>query len=341
MEVDYSKKANIIIKYGIPLCLAIMFLISYIVYTTTNKNEILTIRDAKIAGTFVSVRAQANGKLASIEVADGSLVEAGDVLASVEVAVTEDTIKQLEQNVTLAKENLEQLKKGRDIQIPVAPTVDVTAANADLSRAEARKDRMEELFKMGAISKVKRDEAIADYNAAKDRATAARPPEFKTVHKDTPPEIIESAKLNVRQAEAAVKRAREDASATEITSPIDGTFYLANIEEGSEIHAGERLFNIGDAGNMWIEARVDGKKIEKLYLGQFVTYEIDGKKFSGTITEIEEEVKSENPEEKMATEGEAPKIEGDDGKRAVKISLSEEASVGQKPGANVIVEFHS
>ena len=341
MEVDYSKKANIIIKYGVFVFLGIMLAILYTVYSATNKNENLTIRDAKIAGTFVSVRAWANGKLASIEASDGSFVEAGDVLATVEVAVTEDTIKQLEQNVALAKENLEQLKRGQDIQVPVAPTVDLTAANADLSRAEARKDRMEELFKMGAISKVKRDEAVEDYNAAKARATAATPPEFKTVHKDTPPEIIESAELNVRQSEAAVKRAKEDASATEITSPINGTFYLANVESGSEIHAGDRLFNIGDAGNMWIEARVDNHAIGKLYLGQFVTYEIDGKKFSGTVTEIEEEVKSENTEEKAATEGEAPKIEGDDGKRAVKISLSEEASVGQKPGANVIVEFHS
>lgn len=340
MEVDYSKKADIIIKYGMPILLVIMLLISYIVFSATNKSETLTIRDAKIAGTFISVKAQANGKITSIVASDGSIVEAGDILATVEVAVTEDTIKQLEQNVNLAKENLEQLKKGQDIQMPVAPTVDLSAANADLSRAEARKDRMEELFKMGAISKIKRDEAVEDYNAAKARATAATPPEFKTVHKDTPPEIIESAELNVRQAEAALKRAKDDASATEITSPIDGTFYLANIEEGSEIHAGERLFNIGDAGNMWVEARVDDKTIEKLHLGQFVSYEINGKKFSGTIIEIEEEIKTENTVE-QATEGDITKIEGDDGKRAVKISLSDEASVGQKPGKNVIVEFHS
>lgn len=340
MEADYSKKASLIIKYAVPAFIAVVLLIAFVMFALMDKSETFTVRDAKIAGAFVSVKAMANGKLTEITVDDGALVETGAVLAKVEVAVTEDTIKQLEQNVTLAKENLEQLKKGQDVQMPVAPAVDLTSANADLSRAESRKNRMEELFKMGAISKKQYDEAFEDYNAAKARATAAKPMEFKTVHKDTPPEIIESAELNVRQAEAALKRAKEDASATEITSPIDGTFYLASIEAGSEIHAGERLFNIGDAGSMWIEARVDDNTLQKIYLGQPVNYEIDGKKYSGTVTEIEEKINSESESEKAATEGDAPKVEGDDGKRTVKISLSNEASSGQKPGKSITVDFH-
>lgn len=345
MEVDYSKKASLIIKYGFPVFLGVVLLMSYVMFSTMNKSEKLTVHDAKIAGTFVSVKALANGTLASIEIEDGSVVSAGDTLATVEVAVTEDTIKQLEQNVTLAKENLEHLKKGQDIQVPVAPKVDLNVANGDLSRAEARKDRMEELFKMGAISKVQLDEALKDYEAAKSRATTvAKPMEFKTIHRDTPPEILESAELSVRQAEAAVKRAREDAAATEITSPIDGTFYLANVEEGSEIHAGERLFNIGDAGNLWVEARVAVDDLEKIYLGQLVTYDINGKKYLGTVVDIEPEVEEKaNPEsspQNIATEGTVSTVEGDDGKRGVKISLSDEAASGQKPGVNVIADFH-
>lgn len=340
MEVDYSKKASIVIKYGFLLFIAVTFLLSYIVFSYMNKTETVTVHDAKIAGTFVSIKAMANGKLTEIKLKDGETVSAGDVLATVEVAVTEDTIKQLEQNVALAKENFEQLKKGRDIQMPISTGVDLSAANADLSRAESRKNRMEELFKMGAISKVQRDEAIADYEAAKARATAVQPASYQTIHKDTAPEILESAELNIRQAEAALKRAKEDASATEITSPIDGAFYLANVEAGSEIHAGERLFNIGDATNMWIEARLTPETLSKIRLGQLVTYEINGKKLSGTVTEIEEEANSEDNAQ-AATEGAAPQLEGADGKRAVKISLTDEVIKNLKPGTTISVTFRS
>lgn len=340
MEKDVSKQAGYFIKYGLIVFVGITLIISYAIFSYMDKSETLTVGDAKIAGTFVSIKAQANGKLMEIRVKDGENVTAGDVLATVEVAVTEDTIKQLEQNVALAKENLEQLKKGQDIKVPISTGVDLSAANADLGRAESRKNRMEELFKMGAISKVQRDEAVADFEAAKARATATAPTSFQTVHKDTAPEILESAALNVRQAEAALKRAKEDAGATEITSPIDGAFYLANIEEGSEIHAGERLFNIGDATNMWIEARLSAEMISKIHLGELVTYEINGKKLFGTVTEIEEELEADE-NAPQATEGVAPKVEGSDGKRAVKISLADEALENLKPGATVSVTFRS
>ena len=340
MEKDVSKQAGYFIKYGLIVLVGVTLFFSYAIFSYMNKSETLTVGDAKIAGTFVSIKAQANGTLTEIRVKDGENVSAGDVLATVEVAVTEDTIKQLEQNVALAKENLEQLKKGQDIKVPVSTGVDLSAANADLARAESRKNRMEELFKMGAISKVQRNEAVADYEAAKARATASAQTSYQTLHKDTAPEILESAALNVRQAEAALKRAKEDASATEITSPIDGAFYLANVEEGSEIHAGERLFNIGDATNMWIEARLTPEALSKIHLGELVTYEINGKKLSGTVTEIEEEIASDE-NALQATEGVAPNVEGSDGKRAVKISLADEALENLKPGATVSVTFRS
>ena len=252
-----------------------------------------------------------------------------------EVSITEDSIAQLEKNVALAKENLEQLKKGQDIQVPVSSTIDYSAVQSDLSRAEARRDRMEELFKMGAISRVKRDEALKDYEAAKARASAVQPQTtYQTIHKDTAPEILESAALSVRQAEAALKRAKEDAAATDITAPIDGTFYLANVNTESDIKAGERLFNIGDSTNMWIEARLTDDVIQKLYLGQLVSYEIDGKNFSGTITEIEEPITEETPKEAQPTDG-GNTEEDNDGKRVVKISLTDDEI--KKPGTSVVV----
>ncbi|MBO6177787.1 MAG: HlyD family efflux transporter periplasmic adaptor subunit [Selenomonadaceae bacterium] len=336
MEIDLSKKAGYFIKYGVAAVIALALVISFAVFSFMNKNETLIVHDAAIAGTFVSVKARAPGKIQEISVEDGAFVKAGDPLATIEVSVTEETLNQLKQNVELANKNLEELKKGHDVVVPVSGGGDYSGAQADLSRAEARKDRMEELYKMGAISQVKRNEAVADYEAAKARAAAVRPQTYQTVHHSTSPEIIENAALAVRQAEMALKRAREDAAATEILSPVDGAFFKESAEVGVEVQAGMRLFNIGDAANMWIEARLSPEDIKKIRMGGLVSYKIAGEEYTGTVTEIEESAEQTESEPK-AMEGGAPQEETD-GKRVVKISLNEKVTT-KKPGTPVEVIF--
>ena len=335
MEADLSKKAGYLIKYGAPLVIVCTFLITLAVFRYMDSTETIVVHDARVAGTFVNVKARADGVISQILVEDGASVNAGDALATIEVNITAESLEQLEKNVELAKQNLEELKKGQDITVPVVSTVDFSGAQADLARAEARKNRMEELFQMGAISAVKRDEAVSDYEAAKARAsTVTTSQTYKTVHQATSPEILENANLAVRQAEIAFKRAKEDATATEIVSPIDGAFYRENAETGSEVQAGMRLFNIGDPTSMWIEARVKKDDTAKLRLGAPVSYEIDGKQFTGTIMEIEAEVEAA---EQVATDGNAPSGE-DDNKRVVKISLSGDGAA-KKPGTPATVTF--
>ncbi|MBR3621781.1 MAG: HlyD family efflux transporter periplasmic adaptor subunit [Selenomonadaceae bacterium] len=336
MEVDLSKKAGYFVKFGVAAVIALALVISFAVFSFMNKNETLTVHDATVAGTFVSVKARAPGKLQEILVEDGAFVKAGDPLAKIEVSVTEETLNQLKQNVELANKNLEELKKGHDVVVPVSGGGDYSGAQADLSRAEARKDRMEELFKMGAISQVKRDEAVSDYEAAKARASAVQPQTYQTVHHAASPEVIENAALAVRQAELALKRAKDDAAATEILSPVDGAFFKENAETGGEVQAGMRLFNIGDAANMWIEARLSPDDIKKIRLGGLVAYKIEGEEYTGTVLDIEEPAEKTEAEP-QAMEGGAPQEETD-GKRVVKISLSEKVTA-KKPGTPVEATF--
>ena len=160
---------------------------------------------------------------------------------------------------------------------------------------------MNELYSMGAISAVKRDEAAADYASAKAAASAA-PAATQTVP-STPnittqpadPKLIQQAELQVKQAEAALANAKEDQQATEIVATSAGTVVLADdIAEGTNVKANQQVASIEAADNMWLEAKVTAAQVTKRRLGQFVNYTIAGKKLQGSVQDIIDKTKKKD-----------------------------------------------
>jgi len=342
LEVDISKKVTYFVKFGLVGLIALALLCSVGVWFYQHRNTHMKVYDAQVTSTMVGVKTKANGRIAEIKVEDGDHVEAGTVLARIEVSVTEEQIQQLQQNLELAQRNLTEIQKGQTITVPV-PSAGVGSSNieaqAELERAASRMQRMNELFEMGAVSAVKRDEAAAEYAAA--QAAAASAPSipsvsYQTMVQPSNPEVIKNAEIQVRQAEAALENAKKDSQATEIVAPVAGTVYLADLAENSEVTAGQTIMNIGDAGNIWVEARVTPEQKGRIRLGQFAEYSIEGRKFQGTVQEIETD-DDENAEGMANTEGSAPTE--DDGKSFVKISLPTEAALELKPGVKTVVEF--
>ena len=79
----------------------------------------IKILDAKVTGTMISVRSLVDGKVSEFLFKDGDEVKRGDVIARLEVDVNEDTIAQLQDTVAMAQENLEILKRGQIVKVPV------------------------------------------------------------------------------------------------------------------------------------------------------------------------------------------------------------------------------
>ena len=74
-------------------------------------------------------------------------------------------------------------------------------------------------------------------------------------------------------------------------------------------------------------------------MGQFVSYQVDGKKLQGTVLEKETEAESANESANTEnTDGGAPAAT-EDGKKIVKVSLPQDMVAGIKPGMKAVVEF--
>jgi len=102
-----------------------------------------------------------------------------------------------------------------------------------------------------------------------------------------------TASAQVRAAEVAVERARRNRDYAVITSPIDGTVLVRDVEVGQTVNAGmsaPRLYLIaGDLSRMRILVDVDESDIGRLAPGQPVRFTVQAwpdRTFEGTVREV-------------------------------------------------------
>lgn len=308
MQSDITDKIKNFIRFGLVGVIVTALLIGYAEFKYWHKDETIKLDDAKIAGTMVSVRVLANGKVKELLFEDGAEVKAGDVIARLEVAITEEEIQQLEETVQLARDNYATLKEGQWVKVPVQrerityppappPTVSYSAPSGNLAKLEERANRMAELFDMGAVSAVQRDAARRAYESALaesrtpsyEYSEASKPiveyyTEYVDEFKPTPPEVLAGAEQAIKQAELSLNVARQEARETDVIAPVSGTIYYG-LEIEQDLAAGESIARIGDNRELWIEAEVSEKVFDKIPLGKLVSCSIDGKEFFGTVIE--------------------------------------------------------
>ena len=269
-----------------------------------NQGYIL-IHSASIKGMGVNASVKVAGTVTDIMVKDGDTVEAGQTLAKIKIIVSPEQIQQLEQAVESAKLHYnEVLTRPATTMTTVTPgdstKGDVAAAQAAVDKAVANKDRMDKLFEIGAVSAVQRNNATNAYQAAEEALNAAsQGPTSSSVqvnNTEDAGQLLKLAKFQLEQAEMALAASSQVEQVTAVVAPVAGVINYTEVKVGDSIEAGQPIFTVGDAGNLWVEVQVDEKQIDKLKLGQFVSYSIENypdKIFKGTVFEITSELSKE------------------------------------------------
>lgn len=335
LEVDISNKVNNMIKFGLAGVIIIAILCSAGIWFWHNQRAYLTITDARIASALVGAKVQAPGNVEEILVADGETVEAGQVIAKMKVRMSEEQIRQMEQTLELAKKHYTEVLAGTTVTKPVfsGGGTDAAGAQAEFDRAAGNRARMEQLYAIGAVSAVKQEQAQAQYQAAEAALQAAQSSpaaSYENVSSPSTPEAIKAAQLQVNQAQTALDMAKKNMDATEITAPVAGTVYYTDLRAGSTVEAGQTLLNIGDASNLWLEVSLTKEQKEKVRLGQFVSYTVNGTALQGTVLDIDDPASKAKPE--AAEESSAADI-------TAKVSLPVELPAEIKPGLPAVVKI--
>ncbi|WP_286822009.1 HlyD family secretion protein [Mitsuokella sp. UBA4253] len=313
MEVDITKKVQYLMKYGLVGLILIAVLCAGGIYYYQHQHKYFNVYDAQVTSSLVAAKVHGNAVITEKVVEDGEHVEAGDVIAHVKSTVTDEQIANLEQTVALSQRNLDEVKKGQTVTVAVPSPAPAPAASAprssgslqSVANAESRMNRMNELFEMGAISAVQRDAAVSAYHAAVAAASSSAPAasapssspavRYQTTTQPPDPKAVQNAELQLKQAQTALDNAKQDAAETDIVAPVAGTVYYAQgIDEGSTVKAGETVASVGNADDIWIEAKVSPDKAAKIRLGQFVSYEIEGHQLQGSVQDIQQPVKKDD-----------------------------------------------
>lgn len=324
MEVDITKKVQYLMKYGLVGLILIAVLCAGGIYYYQHQHKYFNVYDAQVTSSLVAAKVHGNAMITEKVVAEGEHVEAGDVIAHVQITVTDEQIANLEQTVALSQRNLDEIKKGQTVTVAVPSPAPAPAASAprssgssqSVASAESRMNRMNELFEMGAISAVQRDAAVSAYHAAVAAASSSAPAasasssapavRYQTTTQPPDPKAVQNAELQLKQAQAALDNAKQDAAETDIVAPVAGTVYYAQgIDEGSTVKAGETVASVGNADDIWVEAKVSPDKAAKIRLGQFVSYEIDGHQLQGSVQDIQQPAKKDDQSADSSANGAA------------------------------------
>lgn len=324
MEVDITKKVQYLMKYGLVGLILIAVLCAGGIYYYQHQHKYFNVYDAQVTSSLVAAKVHGNAMITEKVVAEGEHVEAGDVIAHVQSTVTDEQIANLEQTVALSQRNLDEIKKGQTVTVAVPSPAPAPAASAprssgssqSVASAESRMNRMNELFEMGAISAVQRDAAVSAYHAAVAAASSSAPAasapssspavRYQTTTQPPDPKAVQNAELQLKQAQAALDNAKQDAAETDIVAPVAGTVYYAQgIDEGSTVKAGETVASVGNADDIWVEAKASPDKAAKIRLGQFVSYEIDGHQLQGSVQDIQQPAKKDDQSADSSANGAA------------------------------------
>jgi len=183
----------------------------------------------------VEISSEIVSRIDEMPVEEGDTVKAGDLLC------------RLDDKLLLA-----QVESGNAgvAQLSAA----VVDAEADLEKAERDVDRQARLSENNATSDIE----LRDYITRRKKARA----------------MLEMRKQELVQAQAQLKRVKEDLKKTVITSPIDGIISRLNAKQGEVVvtgtmnNPGTVIMSIADLSSMQVRARVDEVDVPLIQPGQ-------------------------------------------------------------------------
>lgn len=228
----------------------------------------ITVSTAKVEmgrldrGTMVSGKLEAlesanvvskiSGKVAAVNVDVGSLVQAGDVLVTLEANEMAASVAQAEAAANAAGSNREQ-------------------AQSDYEVARANYERGQALLAQGAISQSDFDNRFAlPYRKAEEY-------------------YLRGSGAQYSQALAALQLARANYANSIITAPISGVITARNINPGELAGASIPVVTVVNLDKVVVQASVGEDKINELKMGDKVQVKVSAasdRPFEGTITNI-------------------------------------------------------
>jgi len=218
----------------------------------------------------VNISAETMGKVVALYVAEGQLVDRGQLLLQIDPTNLQTIVRNREASLESARFQLAQTR--------------AQIENARINLQQARDDlaRDEKSWEAGLLPRSQYERSLNTVKTAETQLQIQQ-------------QSASTQEQRVKQVEADLESAKYDLNKVTMTSPIDGIVTRRNIEEGETAvvgtmnNAGTVLLTIADLSVIETEIEVDETDIPYIEIGQVAKVTIDAipdQEFTGRVTEV-------------------------------------------------------
>ena len=251
-----KKYALIIIGIILMTCLTVV---------VVKKNHQLIIQ-GEVDTKSVDLSSKITGRVKTINVKEGDMVKAGQVLITLDTPDIEAKKVQANAALELAEsKRLEVLNGARNEQKAMALNA-LHKAQSDLELAQKTYNRLHNLNKEGVISKQKADEAYTQFNNAKQAVLIAQN-NYQMLENGSRYEDKLIASAGVKQAQGSNIEVQSYLDENKIISPISGQVTEISVEEGELVGSGYTIITVVDTDDNWVVFNLREDLLSKFKMG--------------------------------------------------------------------------
>jgi len=233
----------------------------------------------------IQVVSKLPGRVAQVNVKEGSVVRQGDMLIQLEADDYIQQMKQAEAAIDSAQARLADVQAGARSQELQRLISGVDQAKATLQVAQNTYNRMKALYDSGAISQTELEKTSLELEKATTGFEQAQA-QLDLAKAGPTSNSVAALQADVERLKTGLALAKTTYDSTRIHSPITGVIARRNIDPGEMAQPGVPLLVLVKMDAVKIEASVPQDQINKIKVGSKVGVKIagmGGKTVTGTV----------------------------------------------------------
>lgn len=256
--------------------IALMLIVPLIVigaalYYWQSLQGLVSTDNAYVQQDKVSVSAQVGGKIISVNVREGQLVKAGDVLFVVDSEPYQIQIAQADAAIASAQANATALASSSAMS-----GADIAAAREDIGYAQANFERQKALWTRGFTTKATYEAALHQLAQAREELKLAEAKQAEARAKLSTGAQVPGVLPAIAAARAQRQAAQLNLDRTVVRAPISGRITQADrLLPGQELVTGLPVVTIVASSQSYVEANFKETDLAKMQVGQPARIEFD------------------------------------------------------------------
>jgi HlyD family secretion protein len=214
----------------------------------------------------VSLAPRFLGEIVKIAKDEGEAVTAGEALVFLDDTTIRHGIAETQARIAAAEASLKKLRSGFRAEEIAEAEATRNEARAVMAKAKDLYERQQALYDKQAISQERYIQAKLGYeqaNAAYGKASAL----YALRQKGYRSEDIAAQEAQVTALKAALASLQHDLEKAIIRAPVDGVILNRFKEPGSVAAPGERILEVAETGQLWVQAYMDEPYLGKVRPG--------------------------------------------------------------------------